>query len=511
MAIINNHVTMTLGHADRLAAGDVLFRETTPLYGVLAPVLMGIYERHVGRIAFGDLMHLLIGIEVVYWVAVVYLFARWSRLHWASCLLPIALLLPYYWSASIGLHHPNHSPYRTAGITIALVSLMALRRASACANQWGAGIAAGVALLVNVESGIAATAGLVVYLYRRYGPAHPGGSLGAQLKMVGRFCAALLLTHAAFVLVYRLGLGRWPYAPGLRELFVYARLSSEGYGNRPFLPELYPAAYLAFWPLTIVAHTLWSVFYSAQQRSTGFRPSYRIAVGITLLVWFAYFVNRPDREYIASYLLPYGLLLIDMGRYLGLVFRRLRARFGLRTILAAAIVGHAGLVATTVVEWSWNPMAWRVKLLRAGAPLVWRGELGKRKPPRISRVYLPQSYAESLRDRAGYLREKSGGRRLIYFTVDSYLMPRLSGVLPLQPYTDPIEALTRSRYDRLLNAVVTAPVDEVYVDGRNAAELIWYGGMFDLLRRDLGRQFDRVGLEHGWEVWRRRPEPLARR
>jgi hypothetical protein len=90
-------------------------------------------------------------------------------------------------------------------------------------------------------------------------------------------------------------------------------------------------------------------------------------------------------------------------------------------------------------------------------------------------------------------------------------MPRLSGVLPLQSYTDPIEALTRSRYDGLLNAVVKAPVDEVYIDSRNAAELIWYGGMFDLLRRDLARRFDRVGLEHGWEVWRRRPDPLARR
>jgi hypothetical protein len=168
-------------------------------------------------------------------------------------------------------------------------------------------------------------------------------------------------------------------------------------------------------------------------------------------------------------------------------------------------------VATTVVEWSWNPMDWKVKLIRAGAPMLGPGEVGDPKPPRISRVYLPQPYADSLRDRARYLRKKSRGRRLVYFTVDSYLMPRLSGVLPLQPYTDPVEALTRSRYVRLLNAVVKAPVDEVYVDSRNAAELIWYGGMFDLLRQDLARRFDRVGVEHGWEVWRRRPEPLARR
>ena len=51
-------------------------------------------------------------------------------------------------------------------------------------------------------------------------------------------------------------------------------------------------------------------------RTGGFRRSFRISVGITLLVWFAYFANRPDPEYMCSYLLLYGLLLIDLGRCL---------------------------------------------------------------------------------------------------------------------------------------------------------------------------------------------------
>ena len=54
----------------------------------------------------------------------------------------------------------------------------------------------------------------------------------------------------------------------------------------------------------------------------------------------------------------------------------------------------------------------------------------------------------------------------MYFTVDSYMMPRVSSVLPLQEFTDPSEALTRSSYDRLLSSILKAPVDEVYVDAR---------------------------------------------
>ena len=78
--------------------------------------------------------------------------------------------------------------------------------------------------------------------------------------------------------------------------------------------------------------------------------------------------------------------------------------------------------------------------------------------------------------------------------------------MPLQEFVDPSEALTRSSYDRLLMSLLNAPVDEIYVDASNAAELIWYGGIFDLLRRDLSRRFERDGIQHGWEIWRRRTQ-----
>ena len=279
----------------------------------------------------------------------------------------------------------------------------------------------------------------------------------------------------------------------------------------PFASTSIQSAYVALWPLTMVAHTTWSVWYAAQQRSGGFRPSFRIAVGTMLLVWFAYFANRPEPGYLSSYLLLYGLFLIDLGRFLGLTFKRPRNFLGIRAILAVLVLCHAGLMASRVIEWSWNPSQWTVKCYRWGVPLVGRGEITPSNRPRISKAYLPQTYADSLRDRAAYLRRVAQGRRLVYFTVDSYLMPRLSSVLPLQRYSDPSEAFTKSSYDRLLNSVVKAPVNEVYVDARNAADLVWYGKMFDLLRRDLSRRFECEGIEHGWEVWRRRPETLSKR
>src|SRR5262249_23624203 len=298
--------------------------------------------------------------------------------------------------------------------------------------------------------------------------------------------------------------GAWPFAPGLRECLVYAKLSSAGYGSRPFRADLYQSWYLAIWPFVIAAHAIWSVVFAAHQRTSGFKPSFRIAVGPILRCWFAYFANRPDPEYIGSYLLLYGLLLIDLGRYAGRLLRRPRALFRVQAVLGCLVFCIAGLVSARVIEWSWNPLACAIRCNRHGVPVIRPGKHVLAKSSRISKAYLGPAYAASLADRANYLRNVAGGRRIVYFTVDSYLMPRVSRVLSLQEFADPIEALTRSSYDRLLYSILKAPVDQVYVDSRNAAELIWYGGVFDLLKRDLGRRFERQGVEHGWEVWRRR-------
>ena len=279
MSSLNMHIEMTLGHADRLAAGDVLFRETTPVYGVLVPVLLGIYERQFGLIPLGDHIRSLVGIEILYWMIAGYLFLIWSGRHWVSCLLPVVLLLEYFWSASLGLIPPNHSPYRSAGLTIAVLSLMVLRNASPRINQWAAGIVSGLAVLANLESGIAASTGLVIYLYRRYALVGPDDRRGSLLSVALRYSTGFFLALIGFIILCRIGCGSWPYLPGLREHLVYARLSSTGYGERPFRIGVYESVYVALFPLTMVAHATWSVWYSAQQRSAGFRPSFELRSG----------------------------------------------------------------------------------------------------------------------------------------------------------------------------------------------------------------------------------------
>ena len=57
----------------------------------------------------------------------------------------------------------------------------------------------------------------------------------------------------------------------------------------------------------------------------------------------------------------------------------------------------------------------------------------------------------------------------------------------------------------MIESVINSPFDEIYFDARDEKNLIWYGWMFQMVRRDLSKDFEKVRVESGWEIWRRIP------
>ncbi|MBY0326722.1 MAG: hypothetical protein K2Q30_07370, partial [Gemmataceae bacterium] len=161
------------------------------------------------------------------------------------------------------------------------------------------------------------------------------------------------------------------------------------------------------------------------------------------------------------------------------------------------------------MNWAINPLDWRVNnFVRWQVPLVKKGFPLTVDAVHIEGVYLSQGYAHSLVTRSEFLKNKSVkqiNNRSIYFTVDSYLIPHISGILPWQEFADPFEAISKKYYDRLIESVIKSPFDEIYFDARDEKKLIWYGGMFQMVRRDLSKDFEKVRVESGWEIWRRIP------
>ena len=137
----------------------------------------------------------------------------------------------------------------------------------------------------------------------------------------------------------------------------------------------------------------------------------------------------------------------------------------------------------------------------------------------IAGVTLPAgSRADMLKRKAEFLRGRAADGPVVYLTVDSYLIPKASGIWPaLSIACIFLKAKTRQRYEATLREIRTAPVTEIYVDEKSTVgmpgrvpESRWppyprYSQeFFRYVRHDLLSDFQLVGVREGWEVWRRK-------
>lgn len=311
MTAVHQHMTGVVGHGDRLAGGDVLFRDVTPLYGVLLPTILAVWERNLGLLAFGDVLRLMVALEMIYLVTAMYLFLTWSRMRWVWAAAALSLMLPYYYSESNCLIPQNHGIWRMCGIPLTVLSLWCLRSLGAVRSSWIAGMVCAIAILANIESGISSSAGVGVYLTLRFGT-RDGRIVWTQVaSFAWRVALAMLSTFGAFWAAYAILLGDFPDIRGVGEIWVYAQLGGSGFGSSPLKWVDLPRT---GWPLLMFVHAAGTLTYTVWTGSYGHRGAFRASVAGIFLVWFSYFMNRPDPIYSCSFMFLYGFLLIDSLR-----------------------------------------------------------------------------------------------------------------------------------------------------------------------------------------------------
>ena len=476
-----SHWSLVVAPADRLAAGARLFEDVWPEYGVLLPVLWAAVERGLRSLSFGEAVRLLLALQAVYLAVGTALLVLAARGRWLFVAVALAAVVPWYHFAHRSLLFPNQSAWRIVGMPVALVALWLARALPPRTQAPALGLAAGTALLLNTESGLAAAAGLAAFLFFRH---RDGRRLVA---LAAGFLAGIALAGALFVVLTAVVLGAPPPLGSLPRLFVgkAASLSGGGFSGFPWTPDP--------WPVLVFGHAVFVLLQTAfaGRRGAGFRPGFRAAAAALLVVWFAYYANRPDPWNLSSYYLVYGVLLVDLVRYvaLGVARRKLNPR------LAAAAACLVGVALPNVTA-----------IAAKGAQQV-RSALAASPPPDAALVggaYLREPRADEVLRRARYIAARSASSP-VFLTVDSYLVPKLSGVFSAMPAVDFCwEALTRESYERTLSWIARAP--RVYFDGpaSGASETVC-GVFYDLVRADLRDRFDRTGEEEGWEVWTRRP------
>jgi hypothetical protein len=502
IAYSQSHYAVVVAPADLLGAGRSLFTDVRPDYGLVLPVLVGGYERRFGALTLGGEVRLLLSLQALYLAVGAWMFARHARGRFALAFLAFLTVVPWFHFAHKGLRFPNQTPWRTIGMALALVVLATLTGRSHRRALFVLGLTSGGALLLNFESGTAVTVACVVWACFRFGLLAPGAGGRARLESVGLLALGALAAVAATAAIVPLLLGApldLRHLPGLVANAAFT--ASTGFSGWPLTADP--------WPLVMFAHAsfvlLRTGFAGGARKSP--RTAFRAAVAALLVVWFAYYANRPHPWNLSSYYLPYGVLLVDLLRW-----TTLRAASSWRRLDGTVLVAMAVLAVVILPN----------LVFQAGKGLRQVGEalgpaLRRATPPEsrlLSGVWLRDPAAGELEERARFIREKAAASGPpIYLTSDSYLVAKLSGVFPALEVVDFCwQATTRPRYEAVIAAIARSDREDVYLDAPGTAiySATPCAVFYENVRDDLAPRFERSGTASGWEVWRRRSDATRR-
>src|ERR1700694_3182666 len=467
------HYGSTVGVGERLAVGMRLYGEIDHHYGLLLSMASGLVERHVAALSAAQYYRAIQALNLAFALLAGIAYWRWRRGNALKVLVPLMLVLPFIHSQHLCLNFPNHSAWRFIGFPVAVLMLLMLGRAREQRLPLVLGGIAAVALLFNLETGIALSCGILIFLIARVGPAPlatwPGRAAGFALGLA----AVVLLV----MLIYRAGLGTWAIPNSLSEVLGSISSFSAGYAGYPLSGD--PLA------LVIFLHALYVIVYGALRWRFGalrFATAFRMAIATTLLVWFAYYVNRPFSWYLWSYLFLYGFLLADF-----VDLRLLRwnwADVQLLRISAGTIVLALILIPTATAE---NRVAmtnllanrvWDLKIaVKTTVNLVifnlqpsirdcFPRSIGATESGRmLSGIPLPGDLEALIKEKANYLQAQPDRHELVYFTVNSYFVPRLTGLYERRlGYRDAFTPITNRQMDELVARLLALAPPRILFD-----------------------------------------------
>jgi hypothetical protein len=512
LSFVEHHFSVTLGQAERLAAGHRLVDLVIPRYGVLLQLALAAFQLHVRPLTMGQTILVLQCLQFLYLVLCVIVLSRQCRGNGLLCLLAGLLVIPWYLFFTQASLYPNQSAWRTLGFPLALLSIRTAYRWPLARSSLALGFLAGCLLLLNPETGIAATAGLLASLLYRTRFFAAEGRL-RDLPRLAPFVPGLIAPCLLFAAAWFLALGHWPDPHVVGEIVDRIIFwSSSGFAGLA-----YPGHFV---PLALFAWSAFFLVYAALAGGARACPAHGVRAGAAAisLVWLPYYANRSDYWNLSSFGILYAIPAIDATRCLmvGVRLRRV-SNINPSTITALALTAFVTIpgIRENIYYCSTKVCNFRVKdEFRATAPRSARGP----GTVELSGVILDEELARDVEQKARALARSRRDGPVIYLTLHSYLIPKLSGISSRIPVGDLLaECLNKNDYDRLIGHIEASGAREIYVDPsglvpgpRDRNLVLQRSGavvlgpsldFFQRLLRDLRGVYHADRSADGWEIW----------
>jgi hypothetical protein len=484
-----NHVVV---QGDRLAVGHKLFADVIPEYGAFLPVLSGGWQKYIGAYDLGAYVAQIRILQFVFLILAWFLYSRYSfGLKLGSC-LATAFLIPWYHFNQLGLYYPNNSAWRSIGLPIGLIVLYQLRGAKLNKAAFSIGAVSCFLMLLNFELGLATSLGMFAYLYFRY-QLLSLKSFGDLFKAAVLLALGFISGLAAFSVLSLLLLGYVPNYALCQAVWQTAMLvASTGYSG--IKGSFNPVAGLIFF------HAVFVLFSTAFKANCplSFRRSFKAAVAVIIVIWFAYYANRAHPWNLVTFYFLYGFFLIDLVQD----FLHKTSKSLPLNIFAISGACALGLILLPQIASSYTFM---MPYYVNGLSVMLRGP-AKKPARKVCGVYMQSSVADELEAKAKFIKEKKARTATapMFFTDNAFFIPKLANSYSPLPFRDTFaEVLTKKDYARLLDAVIASKAPYIYFDSASSKVSGSKGwkDYYAQLRQDLSSHYTKIGEESGWEIW----------
>lgn len=472
------HYSMVVDPGRKLAQGYPLFEDAKVAYGLVMPLLIALWERANGphtAVAYVRLVQVTQVAVVAAWTAA---YVRRAKGDLLRALIPILLVAGGFNAFTPGNVEANQAGFRFFALAAVPLAIDAVATLAPGPRALLFGLLTGFGIVFNIETGIALAAGMGVYLFLR------GGWAALPLRRIAADLAGLVVGAAAGIallaVAWRAGLGAWPQLLHPQGLLADLLSFAGGYCGLKLTANPVPIA--------ILAHAIYALVRIGlgARGPVGHDKSFRGMIATVIIVWFAYYANRPHPYNVATYLALWGFLLID-ATPLAQRGRPIAAVLVYGLALPVAIVGLLAAVPGSAIAFA-------------------RLALGPSAPDaqEISGIWVPADTAALIHRRSARVAREAEDGPVWYFTANSWFIPMETQVFPPYPFNNAFaDLVTDARRDLLLDRIRAAhPARLLFDDGSAAGSgHALTIAAFGSLQHDLADEYDPVEVADGWRIW----------
>lgn len=406
---------------DRLTEGIQLFQNVTSIYGVLFPSFLAFVQKSTNVLDWGATIRAICWLQMIFVVVASLTFFKYAERSKAPAAIATLVLIPVFPCIGVALFYPNIYALRYLGfLLVCLFLLFFAPKLKGWKVAASSGVIGGLSLLLNLETGMCACVGLIVYTIARQSKLlFP--SIGTLVNNVFCFSLGILSALLIFETFLFCAFGYWvPLSSWLGTIKTILRDGSSGIsGNGSF--TLFPL------PVIIACHSAYviSVIAGAGKAKVTARTATTLSLAVINILWSIYYFNTPKLEAYSGNLYLYLFLFIDLITMLSKPERWFRQKW--------LFIGLFSILFVFFVETGVRFIHYRQMFLNHYASVA----ANQNGSTLTCGIKMSDSWSRELLERAEYLKAVAKRDGLVcYLTNNSVFISKLSGVQPNIPMDD---------------------------------------------------------------------------